>query len=750
MSIRSAQLRTPRARQRSMSLDEYAPLALDRDALEEAYRQSVGLDTDTGADRSRTASAGSSGAPSTAAAAVPARASPGTRPTSYTASSASASHASVASRSTASNPSTASYPSITVTPRRRAPPPPAPVAVAGERNLAGVGAHHSLSPPPPPSGMFSRPASRYLTPTPLASPHPGLTSPRPPALASPPPMSPASASTVTASPVLATPTAAQFQFQAPTHPDRLSPIVGSPPYYAPPLPARPQAGEGAWSDGDDTQARRKRRALPPVPTNVSRPVPPEWQPDYKPAIPPSLVAPSVEHAYAQLSAPPPNLPARRTQPPRAASRNVAYYLSSPSTSAAGNRRPATRRTSSTARRLSRLALDEMPRVLAPAPDPASRVAHPPLTAEPEAGPSRAGPIALRPTPETEVTLRATGRTPIWSTHYFDPALRPSLMSVPHPVSAAADAALSGLAAYPPSRFNATIGAPIDGLAKLAKSWVVPPDGRFEADAGGVELGIGVIDRGGQEWGNQKGRKKARVEVATKSGGVKVDVLELDTNRQIDLRITTKSGDVLVLLPPTFRGPLHLTTPARAPTLLPRLLGQCEPMANPYEAFWTTYVRPLPADEGTVTGNAANSGAGTGVASTAAPRGSDTIDVDAPPAPPADGFPFPPPPPASARPVAPPTPTPTRRRTGASDHARVSSLAKLPALVREQADGDYLTMAGAGYAAWSRAGESKVVVGAAKGRVVLGYRGGRDEDEAAGLGLRVGAKEEGKRKRWWRG
>ena len=98
---------------------------------------------------------------------------------------------------------------------------------------------------------------------------------------------------------------------------------------------------------------------------------------------------------------------------------------------------------------------------------------------------------------------------------------------------------------------------------MAKEWAVAPDGRFVSENGGIELGIGIIDGGGTEWGRDKGRQKARIEVVSKYGGVKVDVvgsfllsdlpkahysqIEVDENRQIDLKVETKSGDVMIMM-----------------------------------------------------------------------------------------------------------------------------------------------------------------------------------------------------------
>lgn len=98
------------------------------------------------------------------------------------------------------------------------------------------------------------------------------------------------------------------------------------------------------------------------------------------------------------------------------------------------------------------------------------------------------------------------------------------MRVPHSVTNIANVALSALSSGPKESYNEDIGAPIDGLARAAKEWIVPPDGRFFTEYGGMELGIGVIDSGVEGWGREKGRKRARVEAISKTGGIKVDIV----------------------------------------------------------------------------------------------------------------------------------------------------------------------------------------------------------------------------------
>jgi hypothetical protein len=126
--------------------------------------------------------------------------------------------------------------------------------------------------------------------------------------------------------------------------------------------------------------------------------------------------------------------------------------------------------------------------------------------------------------ESEVTLKAEGKTPIWSTHYLDPCLRNSLVAIPQQVTNVTNVALTGLSSGPKTRFNTTTGAPIDGMARMAKDWFVKPDGKFTSESGAIELGLGVVNGVREGWGSDKGRKRARVEVISKSGGIKVDVV----------------------------------------------------------------------------------------------------------------------------------------------------------------------------------------------------------------------------------
>jgi hypothetical protein len=127
--------------------------------------------------------------------------------------------------------------------------------------------------------------------------------------------------------------------------------------------------------------------------------------------------------------------------------------------------------------------------------------------------------------EQGVNLVANDEKAIWSTHYIDPQLRNPIVSMPSQVTNMANVALSGLASGEKTRYNATTGAPIDGMAKLARSWFVAPDAKFSSEYGGIELSLAVVDGSEEEkWGSGKGRKKARVEVISRQGGIRVDLV----------------------------------------------------------------------------------------------------------------------------------------------------------------------------------------------------------------------------------
>ncbi|RXK40238.1 hypothetical protein M231_02512 [Tremella mesenterica] len=465
----------------------------------------------------------------------------------------------------------------------------------------------------------------------------------------------------------------------------------------------------------------KGRALPPVPHNVPVPDPP--MPDYKPQIPPTLTAPSASFAYASLSLPPPNLPPR---PQRSKSLPRHYTPTYPY--------PQTKLNLS-------MSL------------PSSQTSQPPPLASGSSVTHR-GVSA-----EKTVSLLAKGKTPIWSTHYFDPLLHDPLFHIPHQVTNVANIALTSLASGPKTKFNQTIGAPIDGLAKMAKDWVVPPDGVFETENGAMELGLGVIDSGVKGWGKEKGRKKARVQVNTKSGGIKVDLMTIDLNRQIDLRVESKSGDVLIFLPETFFGPVHITSPS-PPILLDILQPQCAPLANPYSSFYTTQVvplvlPPLPSPSPLTPGpNLSNSLSPNSISVKAPPpltHTQSTTTVSLQPPPRIDSSVLGTSSSIHSQGDSNPIllrPPPRRPKNTSFEHKAARNIERyVPSTLRENSD--ILDQVVGGYGAHGREEQSKIVV-KTQGRVVLGYRDSKDERQVEELGLKVGVEREinKKKKRWW--
>ncbi|ODO06615.1 hypothetical protein I350_03972 [Cryptococcus amylolentus CBS 6273] len=337
----------------------------------------------------------------------------------------------------------------------------------------------------------------------------------------------------------------------------------------------------------------------------------------------------------------------------------------------------------------------------------SQVSLPGLTPPPSPSPS-SPPPRLRPEAVSHVEHKVQGREQLVSRDILDPTLRSTLLNfhVPHQISNIANVALSGLASGPKTRFNTTIGVPIDGLARDLKGLGWKVEGRYEAEHGGVEVSMGVVRSGRQEGEKmeriekvdekksdakekknkktgEKGRKMARVEVETKGGGILIDITEIDKHRQIDLRIETKTGDVLLLLPDNFLGPIHVKSP-HPPEFLPALLPLLKPTANPYQNLHTTYMVPIALSS----------------------KANSTLP----------------------------------------EHAAAQQIDKyVPKVLRKESD--ILDQLTGGYVSHVRKGWSKVVVTNGKGRVVVGLRESGDVRLARGMGLKVG-REGVKEKKWW--
>jgi len=258
------------------------------------------------------------------------------------------------------------------------------------------------------------------------------------------------------------------------------------------------------------------------------------RPDYKPQIPRELVAASAEDAYARLSAPPPNLPPRRNPASQAGSsrrhgmglaQTAATRQAQSGPSGSGTRFLPPASTSEASSNSTSTSL------VTPIPSPnISSNSHLPPGA-PDYPPTQmpGSQKLIKPhrtaTVEQGVNLVAVDEKAIWSTHYIDPQLRNPIMSMPSQVTNMTNMALSGLSSGEKSRYNSTTGAPIDGMAKLARSWFVAPDAKFSSEYGGIELSLAVIDGSEEEkWGSDKGRKKARIEVISRQGGIRLDLV----------------------------------------------------------------------------------------------------------------------------------------------------------------------------------------------------------------------------------
>lgn len=306
----------------------------------------------------------------------------------------------------------------------------------------------------------------------------------------------------------------------------------------------------------------------------------------------------------------------------------------------------------------------------------------------------------RPPAQPKDKAKAAGKEPITRTSYLDPCLQKSLLTVPAAMTTTADAALSAVEAYPEQDFNWTIGAPIGGLGGLAKHYVLRPDAKFQTENGGISLTLAVVDeRGGGVPSPaptpgpdgttppkvKQGRTKARVEVRSDRGGILVDLRELDANRQIDLLIETRKGDVLLLLPENFLGPIHVR--GEEPVFGSILKPQLDEVVNPYEDLWTTNVVPLGSERG------------------------------------------------------------AGRKNKFRAHKFMKGISKyVPEALREQ--DDYLDMAMSSYTTLKKGDQSKVLIRNEKGKVCVGLGGSRDAKELREKdGIKVGARE-GTKKHWW--
>jgi len=78
-----------------------------------------------------------------------------------------------------------------------------------------------------------------------------------------------------------------------------------------------------------------------------------------------------------------------------------------------------------------------------------------------------------------------------------------------------------------------------------------PNATFQTRQGNVNLDLAVVGYGANE--------KALVDIMTRQGNVDLNVFQIEGSRNLNLRVTTRSGNIFVLLPRPFSGPVHLQT-----------------------------------------------------------------------------------------------------------------------------------------------------------------------------------------------
>lgn len=196
---------------------------------------------------------------------------------------------------------------------------------------------------------------------------------------------------------------------------------------------------------------------------------------------------------------------------------------------------------------------------------------------------------------------------------------------------------------------------------------------------------------------------------------------MDPNRQLDMSVTTRQGDILILLPETFLGKLNFHM-AEEPEFLTALSEQMAPLTNPYEEFFTTTIFPT----GFLPPKTASEQPPSPGASTSKLSAKDQTKLR-----------------KKAEEKALKEEESRKSKAAGMSHRILRGVQKyVPEALREQ--DDYLDMVAGGLRAVAKGSESKIVVTSISGRVVFGLRGA-DEDEANDAGLKVGA---GARKHWW--
>lgn len=89
----------------------------------------------------------------------------------------------------------------------------------------------------------------------------------------------------------------------------------------------------------------------------------------------------------------------------------------------------------------------------------------------------------------------------------------------------------------------------------------PPDASFFSNHGNITVKLAASSSHG-------GGKPARVNIGTRSGNVLVTLFDVENPRHLNLEITTRRGNVALLVPRSFSGALHLHTRRGSLSFLP--------------------------------------------------------------------------------------------------------------------------------------------------------------------------------------
>ncbi|KZP25571.1 hypothetical protein FIBSPDRAFT_855759 [Athelia psychrophila] len=92
-----------------------------------------------------------------------------------------------------------------------------------------------------------------------------------------------------------------------------------------------------------------------------------------------------------------------------------------------------------------------------------------------------------------------------------------------------------------------------------------PDATFKTKNGAVSLNLSTQ-------GSTAQRTKAFVEVATRKGDINIDLFQIQSQKNISLDVYSRKGNILVLIPRSFRGCIQIRSRKKGYQVLPALSG----------------------------------------------------------------------------------------------------------------------------------------------------------------------------------